>query len=130
MNNRLILFITIEIIKFLSLAAYYMISGQNLGTEYSTKPFSTDKIFTFSVNRVQSWYDELAYMPPDIINSYQSQVLDDDDKGYGHAAAMLNERTNRIGCAVCQYKAIRSGRDFNATGNLYYKKSVLLFYIF
>lgn len=102
-------------IEFIS-AANYMISGQNLGTLYTIKPFATDSSVAFAVGRIQSWYDELSYMPPEIVDSYQSKVSDYDEKGYGHAAAMINARIHKVGCAVCQYTATRRGKDINATG--------------
>lgn len=36
-------------------------------------------------------------------------------RGYGHATAMLTDRSVKVGCAVCQYVYTRKGKAMNAT---------------
>jgi len=92
----------------------YSLSGQNLGIEYSTASRDNIDCVTFVKNRIKSWYNEVNYLPPDVITAYRSSV-DENSEGYGHATTLLTDRAYKVGCAICQFDSVRQGRTVNST---------------
>lgn len=52
----------------------YLLSGQNLGIQYYTGSNNNFDCVSFVNNRIKSWFNEINYLPADVITSYRSSV--------------------------------------------------------
>ncbi|KAM7347152.1 venom allergen-1-like [Cochliomyia hominivorax] len=74
-------------------------SGQNIAmTTWRGKIMGVSQIVN---NHIQNWFNEYKYCPRSTINSYQSPT---NGKPYGHFTALVQEKSNHVGCAIVRLR--------------------------
>ncbi|XP_030386693.1 scoloptoxin SSD976 [Scaptodrosophila lebanonensis] len=73
----------------------YRFAGQNLSVLF-TRNIDVEP---FLRQRIEAWFDEHRYATSADIENYQPRG----GPAFGHFTTMINERNNRIGCAILRY---------------------------